>query len=197
MKGSAGGLAHPETGSQHHRHPAAARRRWPGGCRAASIGSDPWWRPWWRCRWYCRQRCSVSIYCWPSPLLRPGCLVARYLRGAARVQFYRPAAGLHSLLASFCGAAARLRLRQHGQQGLEAAATLGFGPVERFFHIILPMTLPSFVMAAALGFAHPGGVRGGADDWRQHPRRNRCSPSPCLITWRRWTIKMPTCWRAA
>ena len=29
------------------------------------------------------------------------------------------------------------------------------------------------------------------------PGETRCSPSPCLITWRRWTIKMPTCWRAA
>ena len=41
-----------------------------------------------------------------------------------------------------------------GNKELEAAATLGMGPFERFFRIILPMTLPSFVMAAALGFAH-------------------------------------------
>ena len=47
-----------------------------------------------------------------------------------------------------------------GNKELEAAATLGFGPVERFFHIILPMTLPSFVMAAALGFAHTLGSSG-------------------------------------
>ncbi|RXJ86766.1 molybdate ABC transporter permease subunit, partial [Aliarcobacter trophiarum LMG 25534] len=33
-------------------------------------------------------------------------------------------------------------------------------PLERFFHIILPMTLPSFVMSAALGFAHPLGEFG-------------------------------------
>jgi molybdate transport system permease protein len=34
------------------------------------------------------------------------------------------------------------------------------GPFERFFRIILPMTLPSFVMAAALGFAHTLGSSG-------------------------------------
>ncbi|WP_421303850.1 molybdate ABC transporter permease subunit [Aeromonas veronii] len=47
-----------------------------------------------------------------------------------------------------------------GNKELEAAATLGLGPLERFFHIILPMTLPSFVMAAALGFAHTLGEFG-------------------------------------
>jgi molybdate transport system permease protein len=47
-----------------------------------------------------------------------------------------------------------------GNKELEAAATLGLGPLERFFKIILPMTLPSFVMAAALGFAHTLGEFG-------------------------------------
>lgn len=47
-----------------------------------------------------------------------------------------------------------------GNKELEAAATLGMGPFERFFRIILPMTLPSFVMAAALGFAHTLGEFG-------------------------------------
>lgn len=47
-----------------------------------------------------------------------------------------------------------------GDRELEAAATLGLGPVERFMRIVLPMTLPSFVMAAALGFAHTLGEFG-------------------------------------
>lgn len=47
-----------------------------------------------------------------------------------------------------------------GNRELEAAATLGLGPLERFFRIVLPMTLPSFVMAAALGFAHTLGEFG-------------------------------------
>lgn len=60
------------------------------------------------------------------------------------------------------------------------------------------MTLPSFVMAAALGFAHTLGEFGvvlmiGGNI----PGRPRCSPSPCLITWKPWIINMPTTWQAA
>lgn len=42
----------------------------------------------------------------------------------------------------------------------EAAATLGLGPIQRFFKITLPLTLPSFVIAAVLGFAHTVGEFG-------------------------------------
>lgn len=47
-----------------------------------------------------------------------------------------------------------------GNKELEAAATLGLGPLARFFAITLPMTLPSFVMAGVLGFAHTLGEFG-------------------------------------
>ncbi|WP_108651208.1 molybdate ABC transporter permease subunit [Dongshaea marina] len=47
-----------------------------------------------------------------------------------------------------------------GRCELEAAATLGYGPIQRFFWIVLPMTLPGFVIAAALGFAHTMGEFG-------------------------------------
>lgn len=43
---------------------------------------------------------------------------------------------------------------------LEVAATLGLNPVETFLRVIFPMVLPSFIIAAALGFAHTIGEFG-------------------------------------
>jgi molybdate transport system permease protein len=43
---------------------------------------------------------------------------------------------------------------------LEISATLGYGKYERLYRIIFPMLLPSFVIAAALGFAHTIGEFG-------------------------------------
>lgn len=43
---------------------------------------------------------------------------------------------------------------------LEVAATMGFNARERFYKIVLPMTLPSFIIAGALGFAHTIGEFG-------------------------------------
>ncbi|WP_354625719.1 molybdate ABC transporter permease subunit [Psychromonas sp. MME2] len=43
---------------------------------------------------------------------------------------------------------------------LEVAATLGFNPIETFYHIVFPMLLPSFIIAGALGFAHTIGEFG-------------------------------------
>ena len=60
-----------------------------------------------------------------------------------------------------------------GNKELEAAATLGFGPLERFFHIILPMTLPQLQNGGGGWACHTLGSSGsGADDWRQHSRRD-------------------------
>ncbi|RCU52557.1 MULTISPECIES: molybdate ABC transporter permease subunit [Corallincola] len=47
-----------------------------------------------------------------------------------------------------------------GKDYLEAAATMGMGGTERFFRIVVPLTLPSFVIAAVLGFAHTVGEFG-------------------------------------
>ena len=49
---------------------------------------------------------------------------------------------------------------QLGRAPLEAAATLGAGPVDRFFSVALPQTLRSFLAAAVLGFAHTLGEFG-------------------------------------
>lgn len=43
---------------------------------------------------------------------------------------------------------------------LEVASTLGFGPIKTFYKVVFPMTLPSFIIAAALGFAHTVGEFG-------------------------------------
>lgn len=43
---------------------------------------------------------------------------------------------------------------------LDVAATLGFSPKKTFYKVIFPMTLPSFIIAGALGFAHTIGEFG-------------------------------------
>ena len=47
-----------------------------------------------------------------------------------------------------------------GERPLEVAASLGAGPVDRFFSVVVPMTRPAFVTAATLGFAHTVGEFG-------------------------------------
>lgn len=49
---------------------------------------------------------------------------------------------------------------QLGSQYLEVGAMLKAGPLDRFFHIVLPMTKASFITAASLGFAHTVGEFG-------------------------------------
>lgn len=47
-----------------------------------------------------------------------------------------------------------------GQRPLEVAATLGAGPLDRFFTVVLPLSKPGFVAAAVLGFSHTIGEFG-------------------------------------
>lgn len=47
-----------------------------------------------------------------------------------------------------------------GNRPLEAAATLGAGPVDRFFTVALPLAKPGFMTAWVLGFAHTVGEFG-------------------------------------
>ncbi len=49
---------------------------------------------------------------------------------------------------------------QLGEDILEAGAVLGAGPIDRFIHLVLPMTKASFITAASLGFAHTVGEFG-------------------------------------
>lgn len=47
-----------------------------------------------------------------------------------------------------------------GNRPLEAAATLGAGPIDRFFTVVLPLAKPGFTTATILGFAHTVGEFG-------------------------------------
>ena len=49
---------------------------------------------------------------------------------------------------------------QLGDDFIEAAAVLNSGPMDRFFHIVVPMTKASFITAASLAFAHTVGEFG-------------------------------------
>lgn len=49
---------------------------------------------------------------------------------------------------------------QLGDTYLEVGATLGAGPLDRFFNIVFPLTKASFITAACLGFAHTVGEFG-------------------------------------
>ena len=45
-------------------------------------------------------------------------------------------------------------------QSMEAAATLGASPLDRFFSVAVPMALPGVISAAVMGFAHTTGEFG-------------------------------------
>jgi len=47
-----------------------------------------------------------------------------------------------------------------GRRPLEAAATLRAGPLDTFFHVVLPLARPGFLQAAVLTFAHTIGEFG-------------------------------------
>jgi len=47
-----------------------------------------------------------------------------------------------------------------GNRPLEAAATLGASPMDRFFTVVLPLAKPGFMTATILGFAHTVGEFG-------------------------------------
>ncbi|WP_316957122.1 molybdate ABC transporter permease subunit [Teredinibacter sp. KSP-S5-2] len=47
-----------------------------------------------------------------------------------------------------------------GARPLEVAATLGAGPWDRFFSVVVPMAKPGFISATVLGFAHTVGEFG-------------------------------------
>jgi molybdate transport system permease protein len=47
-----------------------------------------------------------------------------------------------------------------GNRPLEAAATLGAGPLDQFFTVVVPLAKPGFLTASILGFAHTVGEFG-------------------------------------
>ena len=49
---------------------------------------------------------------------------------------------------------------QMGRRPIEVAATLRASPLDRFFSVVMPLSLPGFITAATLGFAHTMGEFG-------------------------------------
>lgn len=49
---------------------------------------------------------------------------------------------------------------QLGKRPIEVAATLGAGPIDRFFSVVLPLTRRHYLVAATLAFAHTVGEFG-------------------------------------
>lgn len=47
-----------------------------------------------------------------------------------------------------------------GRQPLEAAATLRAGPLDRFFHVVVPLARPGYITATIMSFAHTVGEFG-------------------------------------
>jgi molybdate transport system permease protein len=82
--------------------------------------------------------------------------------GGPRLVFSFPGLVIGSVLFSLPFVVQPLRdaFRALGRGPLEIAATLGAGPLDRFFTVVVPLTRPAFVTAATLGFAHTVGEFG-------------------------------------
>ena len=82
--------------------------------------------------------------------------------GIGRLPFTFPGLVIGSLIYSLPFAVQPLQraFEGLGRRPLEVAASLGAGPVDRFFTVILPMARPGFITAAVLSFAHTVGEFG-------------------------------------
>ena len=57
------------------------------------------------------------------------------------------------------------------KMSLEAATMMGANRLDRFFSVVLPMSMPGIISAAVMGFAHTVGEFGvGANDWWKYSR---------------------------
>ncbi len=79
-----------------------------------------------------------------------------------RLAFSFPALVIGSILYSlpFVVQPLQAAFRQVPDTFLDAAATLGAGPLDRWLSVVLPLCRPSFIAAASLGFAHTVGEFG-------------------------------------
>ncbi|MGD9772846.1 MAG: molybdate ABC transporter permease subunit [Diaphorobacter sp.] len=82
--------------------------------------------------------------------------------GLGRLPFTFPGLVVGSLVYSLPFAVQPLQraFEALGRRPLEVAATLGASPLNRFFTVALPLTLPGFVTATILSFAHTVGEFG-------------------------------------
>jgi len=96
--------------------------------------------------------------------LSPNGLIGQALEqaGIPRLVFSFPGLVLGSVIYSMPFVVQPLQNAFHslGSRPLEAAATLGAGPFDRFFRVVLPMSKKGYLTAAVLGFAHTLGEFG-------------------------------------
>ena len=132
-----------------------------------------WWQARTRSRWQAPVAALVAL-----PLVLPPTVLGFYLLLALGPQGalgqLTDALGLGSLAFSFSGLVIgsmlyslpfvvqplQAAMASLGDRPLEIAATLGAGPVDRFFSVVLPLIRPGLITAAVLGFAHTLGEFG-------------------------------------
>ena len=127
-----------------------------------------WWLAFSRRRWRLAVEAAVAL-----PLVLPPTVLGFYLLlflgphgplGALGISLTFRFSGLviGSVLYSlpFVVQPLQTTFEQIGRGPLETAATLGAGPLDRFFNVLLPLARPGLITAAVLGFAHTLGEFG-------------------------------------
>lgn len=132
-----------------------------------------WWLAHTRSRWRAAVSALVAL-----PLVLPPTVIGFYLLltlgpqgllgrltqalGLGLLPFSFSALVLGALICSLPFAVQPLQhaFEAIGPRPLEAAATLGAGPLDRFFSVALPLARPGFITAAILSFAHTVGEFG-------------------------------------
>ena len=145
-----------------------------------------WWLAHTRSRWRGPVGAVVAL-----PLVLPPTVIGFYLLvtmgpngpighltqslGLGRLPFTFPGLVVGSLVYSLPFAVQPLQraFEALGTRPLEAAATLGAGPLDRFFTVALPLARPGFITAAVLAFA------AGATTWSRSASM-RCMARPML-----------------
>lgn len=143
-------------------------------CLLLLLGAPlAWWLAHSQCRWRGVVNAVVAL-----PLVLPPTVIGFYLLllmgPDGPVGRLTEALGVGTLVFSFAGLVAGSALyslpfvvqplqnafQAIGSRPLEAAATLGASPLDRFFTVALPLARPGVITAAVLGFAHTVGEFG-------------------------------------
>ncbi len=132
---------------------------------------------WWLSRTRCRWKGAISAII-ALPLVLPPTVLGFYLLLAmgpnGPVGKLTEAMGIGTLPFTFWGLVVasvfyslpfvvqpiQNAMEAMGERPLEVAATLGAGPRDAFFNVVLPLARPGFITAAILGFTHTLGEFG-------------------------------------